>query len=510
MAPPFSCPASMKNDIRSDAARRAELARRRREAATAMRAGIGEEAIAAHRLLLELDPAQPDAWFNLAYLLRHLGRPEEALDAYAAALDHGVARPEEARLNRAAILSDHLLDPDAAMTELELALRANPRFGLAWFNIGALHEDRGDEAAAVSAYRALLALVPDDARALGRLAELARTEEDRRAALAELDGRLALPDVGDDDKAELLFARARTLDRLARYDDAFISAQGGNAIAGELAARAGWRYDAVARGALVDRIAAAPTAVGDADGGPAPLFICGMFRSGSTVLEHVLGAHPALCAGGEIDALPRLVAERLPRYPDELATLDAGELAAMRAFYRAQAGRAACGDRIVIDKRPDNFLYLGLAKHLFPAARVLITRRHPLDVILSNLFLRFHDSVSYSFGLESAAHWLVQERRLARHWLRSYPDSVAEVDYDRLVITPRAVIGEALAFLRLEWDDACLSFHERRAAIRTPSGWQARQPLHAGSSGRWRRYRDRLAPAVAILRAGGVEVEGWV
>jgi hypothetical protein len=376
--------------------------------------------------------------------------------------------------------------------------------------MGGLHEDRGDEIAAVSTYRTLLALEPNHARALGRLAELARAADDRRAVLVELDERLAAPNLGDDDKAELLFAQARTLERLAHFDAAFDSAREANTVAGNLAARAGWRYDAFARAATVDRIIAAPSSSDEiAYNGSAPLFICGMFRSGSTVLEHVLSAHPALCAGGEIEALPRLVAEQLPRYPDGLATLTAVELAAMRDIYRAQACRAACGERIVIDKRPDNFLYLGLAKRLFPDARVLITRRHPLDVILSNLFLRFDDSVSYSFKLESVAHWLVQERRLARHWSLTYPGSVVEVDYDRLVIDPRGVIEETLQFVGLEWDDICLRFHERGAAIRTPSGWQARRPLHAGSSGRWRHYRGQLAPAVAILRAGGVEVEGW-
>lgn len=477
----------------------------RREADTLLRVEGGMRAIAAYERLVSIAPALPDAWFNLGYLHRRAGRWREAVAAYAEAIGRGVARPEEARLNRAAILSEHLFDADAAAVELREALAANPDFAPALLNLGGLEEDRGDRDAAREAYERALLVEPGHARALGRLAEIA-APNGLAGMLSRVDARLAMP-VSDDDRAELLFARGRLLDRLDRPRDAFAAIARANGLA--RAAAPGWRYDAREREALVDAIMAEPRgeALETAAAQP-PIFLCGMFRSGTTVLEQLLGAHSDLCAAGELDALPRLIAERLPRFPDGLAALNRDEVEAMRIAYLDAAGRLGCGGRIVIDKRPDNFLYIGVAKRLFPDARVLVTRRHPLDTVLSNYFLRFDESVAYSFGLEDAAHWLVQERRLGAHWARLFPGDVMEVDYDLLVADPAPVVAAVLRFLGLPPSDACLRFHERRATIRTPSGWQAREPLHARSSGRWRRYRAELGPAAAVLERAGLWDDG--
>lgn len=473
-------------------------------AAAALRNGSVARATAAFERLVAASPERADDWFNLGYLRRRAGRWTDALAAYAEALARGVSRPEEVHLNRAVILSEHLLDVDAAAAELGRALDIAPDYTPALLNLGNLWEDKGERTEARRCYAHVLKVESNEPRALGRLAETARTPDEIATALRDLGAALAQRDVSNDDRAELLFARGRALERAGRHQKAFADIREANALARSVASAAGWTYDRNERERMIDAVLADPIRSVTAGGGSAPTFLCGMFRSGSTVLEQVLAAHPAVCAGGELDALPRIVADRFPSYPSGLEALHGSDLDAVRAIYLSQLERLGCDGRMPIDKRPDNILYLGLAKRLFPTAKVLITRRDPLDTVLSNYFLRFDDSVSYSFHLEDAAHWLVQERRLAAHWLGRFPGDVMEIDYDALVADPAPVITQALGFLGLPWDDACLRSHERGAVIRTPSGWQAREPLHRRSSGRWRRYEAEMEPAISVLRRAGL------
>ena len=157
----------------------------------------------------------------------------------------------------------------------------------------------------------------------------------------------------------------------------------------------------------------------------------------------------------------------------------------------------------VTDKRPDNFLHIGLIKALFPQARIVHTVRQPLDNVLSAYFLYFGDAVSYSDRLEDIAHYYAQYRRLMDHWRDRHGSDIHDVDYDRLVADPRAELMPLMNFLGLEWDEEFLD-HRPAAAVRTASNWQVRQPLHARSSGRWRHYERELEPVRRQLADAGL------
>jgi len=151
---------------------------------------------------------------------------------------------------------------------------------------------------------------------------------------------------------------------------------------------------------------------------------------------------------------------------------------------------------LLTDKRPDNFLHIGLIKRMFPGARLIHTRRNRLDNALSLYFLHLGPAMPYALDLKSCAHWYDQQDKLMAHWKRLYPDSIFELDYDRLVREPRSVIEPLLDFLGLDWEDGLLDFHERPGPVKTASVWQVREPLHARSSGRWRHYCDELERAL--------------
>ncbi|MFN3537572.1 MAG: tetratricopeptide repeat-containing sulfotransferase family protein [Brevundimonas sp.] len=467
-------------------------------------AGRLDDAVAAFEALLALRPELADVWFDLGRLRRRTGRHEAALDAYDRALKLGVRGPEEARLNRAVILSEDLHRPDEAETELDAALALNPRFAPAWLNLGNLHEDRGRRDPARAAYEQALALEPGNVLALARLAGVARAAGPDDPLIQRLRAALKAIGAGTPDermaRADLGFALGRMLDEARAYDEAFAAYAQANRDSRLIPGPPGARYDRAAQEVVVDQlIAAFPDAGSDEGGEDAPLFICGMFRSGSTLTEQILAAHSRVTPGGELELLPALVRRDLQPWPDSLKKLDEGRIAPLRAAYLDGLHARLPGADMITDKRPDNFLHVGLIKTLFPKARIIHTRRDPLDNCLSCWFLHLGHAMPWALDLEDAAHWLIQQERLMDHWKALWPDDIHTLDYDALVADPEAKVRGLLAFCGLNWEDGCLSFHALDNAVRTASVWQVREPLYRRASGRWRNYAPHLGALKAAL-----------
>jgi hypothetical protein len=228
-----------------------------------------------------------------------------------------------------------------------------------------------------------------------------------------------------------------------------------------------------------------------------------MFRSGSTLAEQILASHPRVSAGGELGLVPAIAGQHLVPSGDAFAPLDTATLERLRRGYLDTVHSLfPAADRIT-DKRPDNFLSIGLIKALFPEAKIVHTRRNALDNCLSVFFLHLDHSMTYAFDLRDIAHWYRQYERLMAHWKSLYADSIHDVDYDALVTDLRPAVERLLAYCDLPWDDACLSFHQTRTIVKTPSAWQVRQPLYTRASGRWRHYEKHLGELRAALAAGG-------
>lgn len=473
-----------------------------RTADAQLRAGYSAAALVAYGEVVAADPTQADAWFNLGWLHRNARRFDAALDAYAKAIGAGVAQPEEAHLNRAAILSDHLFRADDAVAELHTALVLDPEFVPAWLSLGQIEEDRGRAEAARAAYAAAVRLNPGNGRALGRLAGLDVQAGRAGEAVAALEAALPLAPTADD-RADLLFGLGTALDAEGRYDQAWQAFEAANHFAVTASPA---RHDGAAEVTLTDRlIAALPKALAPiaAEAGAAPVFICGMFRSGSTLAEQILGRHPAVATLGELETVPALVGS-VAAYPESLADLAPARWQELRGAYLAERGPLPAGVRMWTDKRCDNYRHIGFIKALFPNARIVETVRQPLDNLLSAWFLRFGEGVTHAHDLTAAAQHYVQYRRLMAHWRCLYPD-IIRFDYDDAVAAPRATVGALLAALELPWDEACLSPQSGAGPVRTASAWAVRQPLHTRSSGRWRNYAKHLDRVGAILAAAGVE-----
>ena len=461
-------------------------------------AGRADEAAQAYRQLLAIRPDLPDSWFNLALMERQCGRFEAALKAYEEALRRGVSGPEEAWLNRGVIHADDLGRPDLALADLEAALAVAPDWPPALLNLGNLHEDMGRRDEAAAAYARALAVAPGHPVALARAAGLARLTGPDDPVIADLRTAVAQPDLHPDDRAELGFALGRALDQVGAFDDAFAAYAAANA-ASRAADPEGARYDRDAHERFIDSLIAAfpEPAAPVADGDQGPIFICGLFRSGSTLIEQILSGHSRVTGGGELGLVPGL-ARAIAGYPQAMATAGPDAIAQLRGLYLGGLQTARPGADVVTDKRPDNFLHIGLIKAMFPNARIVHTVRQPLDVILSNWFLHLDRSMAHALDLEDLAHWHGQYERLMAHWKALYPD-ILDLDYDALVADPRPAVERLLAYCGLDWEEGVLDFHKAAAPVRTASVWQVREPLYRRSSGRWRNYERHLDGVRAAL-----------
>jgi len=491
-----------------------------REAQSLQRRERVPEAIQAYRKVLEHRSDLADCWYNLGVLLRRQRQLPEALAAYQRALDSGISAPEEVYLNRAVIYADYLRQDSAAEQELTEALRHNANYIPALLNLANLNEDRGRRSEAGALYERILALDPRCFEALARFANLQPAASADNRLILEIEKALRIP-ASAAEHASLLFALGRLLDGKEQYAAAFEAYTAANARSRASAAPGTATYDRKQQEALVDRLilrypagatrpagaleaAAAPVAGGwgaeaasTASGlgaaaspaigaQPQPIFICGMFRSGSTLAEQLLAGHPQLAAGGELDILQRLAASTAPA-------------SSLAESYRAQLRQMFPGAAYVTDKRPDNFLHIGFIKSLFPHSPIVHTSRDPLDNCLSIFFLHLDHSMGYALNLLDIGHYFRQYRRLMAHWERCYPNDLFELNYDAFVQQPAKQAARLFGFLGLDWDDRYLAPESRRRAVKTASVWQVREPIYTRSSGRAAHYRDQLGELRASL-----------
>ncbi|HEX2138499.1 MAG TPA: sulfotransferase [Woeseiaceae bacterium] len=454
--------------------------------------GLGrtEEAIAHYERLLQHEPNLAEAHYNVALLYKKEKRFTESRAAYEEALRLGIERPHEVYSNLGVLWSE-MHRPSSAEEMYERALELEPDYVPALFNLGGLREEAGDRERSEELYRRILSLEPGHSGALSRLVHAGRVTRGDEPLLGDLDRALEAGRGDLLEREELLFARGKALDDLERYAEAFEAYRAAN----ELGKQRNLRYDppvterAVQR--LIEKFDAEWLANASVESPDSPIFICGMFRSGSTLIEQILSGHPAVTAGGELEFLPWLVSRRLGSYPEGALAASREQLSEVGAAYMAHIRESFPEAPNVTDKRPDNFLYLGMIKAIFPGSRIVYTRREPADNCLSIWFQQL-GQLAYATDLANIAHYYGQHERLMAHWRGLFGTDILTVEYDQLVNDPEPVVRRLLEHLGLEWDDGCLDFRNSVRPVKTASVWQVREELHSRSSGRWKHYEPFL------------------
>jgi len=461
------------------------------------------DAIALYQRAIAIRPDSAAAHFNLGGALQAQGRPADALLEYqqALALKLNVA---DVHYNMAGALKALGRFDDAA-EHYQRAAALQPDFADACHNLGNVLKIQGRFAEAEQAYANAIERSPANGLYYRHLVDMRRMTRDDRilAAIEALAEDMASRPAAD--QRELHFALGKAYADLGDHERAFRHYIDGNALR-----RREIAYDEAAMLAVFARIRAVFThglmqaRQGHGDPSDKPIFIVGMPRSGTTLVEQILGSHPVVFAAGELETLPKAVAvvsaqnAAQPLFPDATPGLSDKHLYLLGASYLAAAGALPPGALRFVDKLPQNFLFLGLIHLALPNARIIHLRRDPVDTCLSCFRVLFEFGQPYSYDLGELGRYYRAYRELMAHWRQVLPPhAMLEVDYEDVVADLEQQARRILAYCNLPWSDACLAFHETQRPIRTASAMQVRQPIYRGSG--WRPGADVLQPLLMAL-----------
>ncbi|HWK47918.1 MAG TPA: sulfotransferase [Stellaceae bacterium] len=436
-----------------------------------------DEALAVCEAVMAQHPDNRDAANILGLILREQGRIEDALTAFdhAEALDRGAVGgqvPDGSALNNKAVLLMELGRRSEALAAFDAAIAARPDVVRAWYN-------RTD----------LKKFAPGD------------------PDIDAMERLLAKPGRSHSDRIHLHFALAKAYLDGEDADAGFAHLASGNQLK-----RATITYDAASTGRWIRSIAAAcDKRLLDRPPPPAtalqqPIFIIGMPRSGTTLIEQILASHPLVHGAGEPPYLRQLIRQGVLSdgenigYPGFVTAASDKQLAAMGSAYFNRLSAAALDAVRIVDKTPSNFLYAGLIRLILPNARIIHCRRNPVDTCLSCYSKLFSAEQDFAYDQVELGRYYTDYAALTDHWRRVLPrEFFGEIYYEDLVGDLEGTIGRLLDFCGLPWDPACLRFHETDRGVRTASVNQVRLPLYNTSVARWTRYRTHLQPLLDAL-----------
>ncbi len=456
---------------------------------------------------LARDARTPRIYCNLASALSEKERYDEAVARYETALriDSDCA---EAHNGLGFVRHEQGRDLEAK-AHYEAALRCKSDFAPAYCNLGTLLEELNDLEGAEIAFRNARRCDPNHAGALSQLATLLRgklPDED----LASLRTMLAEPEQLDGRRAVLHFGLAQALDARKEYAEAAQHLLDANALALESWKKRGEIYDPIKHAQFVDDMLAVSTSEffartrGLGSDSERPVFIVGLPRSGTTLIEQVLASHSQVFGAGEL----RLTREDFELLPTAMRsgldamtcmsqiTREAAQSLALRHLDCLIAHSATAAR--VVDKMPDNYMYLGLLAVLFPKAKFIHCRRDLRDVAVSCWMTNFRQ-IRWANSLDQIASRFHQYERLTEHWRKTLPVPVLEIHYEDTVGDFENVARRLVAWCGLEWEPACLEFHQTERPVRTASVTQVRQPLYTRSVARWKNYEPALKDLFARL-----------
>jgi tetratricopeptide (TPR) repeat protein len=461
------------------------------------------EAIAAYRRAIAIDPAFAEAYCNLGNALIEEDQLDAAIAAYQESIQLNANLPQ-AHNNWGSALKE-LGRPEEALLKCDRALQLDPSFASACFNRGSILQDLGRFEEAMAAYRKAIALKPMYPEAYYNLAQL-KTFQRNDPDLAMLESLERRAESLPADKEPFIhFALAKGLEDSQDYDHAFEQFAQGNAAKRRLIS-----YDEIATRDYFRCIAELFNAPllnrcqGMGDTSPVPIFVVGMPRSGSTLVEQILSSHSRVHAGGELKTLSSVAGSVCGNpavaleYPASYSTLDSAAWRSLGEAYLRSIPALPEGKLRITDKMPGNFAYLGLIHLILPNARIVHTIRDPADTCLSCFSKLFVSGMPYTYDLAELGRYYRYYRKLMDHWRAVLPQgTILDVSYEELVNDLEGQSRRIIAHCNLEWDASCLGFNKNPRAVSTASNVHVRQPLFRSSIGRSRNYQAHLN---ALLR----------
>ena len=448
------------------------------------------------RRAVEIAPGFTAARAQLALVLGRMGRPAEALPL----LDQLFEQDGEdlGHFNLKAATVARLGDFEEAISLYETVLERAPKQPRVWLSYGHMLKTVGRQSDGIAAYRRAIELNPTLGEAWFSLSNL-KTVTFTPADMAAMTAALADPGLRDEDRFHLDFALGKAMHDAGKAAEAIGHYSDGNALRLK-----GQPYDRARIRRSVDRAISAFTAAALAErtGGceaPDPIFIVGMPRAGSTLIEQILASHSLVEGTSELPDLPML-ARKVTGYPLGALDLTEAERAALGAEYLKRASVQRRTDRpYFVDKLPNNWLFVPFIQLVLPNAKIIDARRHPLGCCLSNFRQHFARGQNFTYDLTDVGSYYADYVRQMAHVDAVLPNKVHRVIYERMVDDTETEVRALLAHCGLDFEPACLAFHETKRAVRTASSEQVRQPIYRQATEEWQRYEPFLNPLKEAL-----------
>jgi tetratricopeptide (TPR) repeat protein len=463
--------------------------------------GKPEEAVASYERAIGIRPDYAEAHNNRGNALEDLGRPEDAVGSYetALAIDPTCA---EAHNGLGNVLRDRLRRPEAAVASYDRALEINPNYAEAHNNRGNALKSIGRLEEAVASYARALQINPAYAKAHRNLST-AKQYHSGDPQIDQMARLLERQDLSDEERMDLSFALGKAYGDLGDYDGAYFRFSDGNRLRkGQL------DYDSAAARELFARIRSTfskePIVLDDLDNsgesastdGRQPIFVLGMPRSGTTLVEQILASHSRVYGAGELGVLD----QSLGAIDWSSTRLSSDQLLSIRGSYYSALKRIGVSAPYVTDKNPLNFRWIGFVAAAMPEAKIVHVRRDARATCWSNFRHCFSgDAIGFAYDLQDIAEYYEMYCDLMAFWHERLPGRIYDLQYETLTEHQELETRKLLEHVGLDWEDQCLDFHETRRAVQTASGTQVRQKMYRGSSDEWRNYEKHLEPLVEAL-----------
>ena len=483
-----------------------EIAALRMLAEVATRLGRYEDAEGLLTRCLDLAPGFALAQHNLAVVLYRQTKAQAALVVIEALLKGDPGNPGFLNLQAAAL--GQLGEYQAAVEIYERLLKSYPDQPKGWMSFGHTLKTLGRQGEAVEAYRRALVLAPSLGEVWWSLANL-KTVRFSDDDLVQMQEQAARADISDEDRFHLQFALGKAMEDSGDFGQAFEQYQSANALR-----KLSLDYDADETSGHLMRSRALLTAgffaerQGYGSSSPEPIFILGLPRAGSTLVEQILASHSAIEGTMELPDMPA-IAKRLgvrarrdevSAYPDVLAQLSADECRALGEEYLARTAPQRKTDRaFFIDKMPNNFAHVGLIKLILPQAKIIDARRHPMGCCFSGFKQHFARGQGFTYDLTDLGRYYADYVALMAHFDAVLPGQIHRVIYERLVANPEGEVRALLDYCDLGFESACLTFYDNDRAVRTASSEQVRRPIFTDGLDHWRHFEPWLGPLKSAL-----------
>ncbi len=497
------------------------------------------EAEATMKMSLQICPDNHQAYNELGAILWEQKKLKQAVDAFETAVK---LQPKNASAwsNLGAVLHERKRH-SKAKTALMQAVELNPTFAGAHFNLANVIRDSGDFEEAVTHYQLAIKCNSDSVdfrinyvttlNNLGQFEESARqcreiikrdpqytpayyalftfnaetvTEEEVR----KLDELLANSELSDRDKREAYFSLGKYFDKRDQYDKAFSCFETANRLDDRHGKFNPQKLTEMVDG-MIETFQKHSHKLNQLEGSSSrkPIFILGMPRSGSTLIDQILTSHPQVNGAGEFAGIRAILEHFLKpipdsslEYPHTLAQLTTEQLRKISQEYLRLLEKYAGDADFITDKMPNNAFHLGLINLMFPNATIIYTARNPLDICLSCFFQNFSAFHEFSFDLRTTGKFYREHARLISFWKQLLPGRIQTVEYEKLVVDQEAETHRLVEDIcGLAWEEDCLRFHQNKRAVNTASLWQVRQPMYQKSVSKWKKYAKHLEPLLEEL-----------